>query len=81
MGDWTLRWIVERGFAIVTEAVIRLDHGDNRLRYPRIPWIMARGMGNAIRHKYDSLTEEILWKTVHEDLPKLKAIAEATMLK
>jgi uncharacterized protein with HEPN domain len=39
---------------------------------PDQPWRNIRGLGNWLRHQYDSVDREIIWNTIHEDLPKLK---------
>jgi uncharacterized protein with HEPN domain len=40
---------------------------------PEIPWRDIRGMGNWLRHRYDRVDVEIVWNTVTENLPPLKA--------
>ncbi len=48
-----------------------------RQRYPEIPWADIVGMRNLIVHGYYVMDLEIVWKTVHQDLPPLRqAIAE-----
>jgi uncharacterized protein with HEPN domain len=39
---------------------------------PEIPWKEAIGMRNKVVHEYFGVDEEILWKTITEDLPKFK---------
>lgn len=67
----TLR-AVERCFQIISEAASKL--GDEAERYcPDIPWPDVRGMGNHLRHEYEGVDAQILWKTVRSDLPPLRA--------
>ena len=33
----------------------------------------VRGLGNALRHDYDGVDLRVIWKTVRESLPALKA--------
>ncbi len=42
-------------------------------KYPEIPWVDIRGMRNVIAHGYFAVKQPIIWKTVTEDLPRLKA--------
>lgn len=37
-----------------------------------IPWRQIRGMRNYFAHKYWDMDTEAIWKTVIEDIPKLK---------
>jgi uncharacterized protein with HEPN domain len=44
-----------------------------RERHPDIPWRLVRGIRNRVIHQYWLLDEEILWDTIHDDLPMLRA--------
>jgi len=79
VADNKVKWAVQYGLLIASEAVIRLDDPENRDRWPAIDWRNCRGIGNVIRHNYDAISDETIWRIVHEDLPKLKAIAESAM--
>ena len=39
-------------------------HGD-------VPWVLMRAMRNRVVHIYFDVDPDILWDTVHNDLPKL----------
>jgi len=41
-------------------------------RYPQVPWADIVGMRNLIVHGYYLMDLEIVWKTIHEDLPPLR---------
>ena len=41
-------------------------------RYPEIPWADVVGMRNLIVHGYYRMDMEIVWKTIHQDLPPLR---------
>lgn len=41
-------------------------------KYPEIPWNRMVSMRNKVLHEYFGVDEEILWKTITEDLPSLK---------
>jgi uncharacterized protein with HEPN domain len=48
----------------------------SRERHPDLPWRAIMGVGNVVRHSYDDVVEEQVWRTVLEDLPVLdRAIA------
>jgi uncharacterized protein with HEPN domain len=74
-GDEKTKAAVERKIQILTEAIIRLDD-ECPGEYPEIDQKGYRGMGNILRHSYHRVDDEIVWRTVKEDLPKLKDMAE-----
>ena len=39
---------------------------------PEIAWSEAVGMRNKVTHEYFGVDEDILWKTIKEDLPVFK---------
>jgi uncharacterized protein with HEPN domain len=55
----------------IGEAAIRLDKEEKRLGegglmerlYPGVPWPDVRGLSNIVRHGYDEIDAEIIWKT------------------
>lgn len=55
----------------IGEAAIRLDKEEKRLGegglmerlYPNVAWPDVRGLSNIIRHGYDEIDAEIIWKT------------------
>jgi len=47
---------------------------------PSQPWGDIRGMGNRLRHAYDRIDLDVLWNTVRDRLPSLKADAEQALL-
>jgi hypothetical protein len=45
---------------------------------PGLPWRNIRGIGNWLRHQYDSVDVDAIWRTVVDDLPPLqRAVASA----
>jgi uncharacterized protein with HEPN domain len=66
---------VERKLQILTEAVIRLED-ESPGSYPEIDQKGYRGMGNILRHSYHRVDDSIVWGTVKEDLPDLRAIVQ-----
>jgi len=63
---------VEHKLLQISEAAIRLGEEAER-RCPGLPWRDIRGMGNWLRHQYDRVELPVLWKTIQDDLPPLKA--------
>ena len=45
-------------------------------KYSEIPWTKIQGIRNVLVHEYFRIDEEILWKTVKEDIPLLIRILE-----
>jgi uncharacterized protein with HEPN domain len=66
---------LERKIQILTEAIVRLDD-ECPGEFPEIDRKGYRGMGNILRHSYHRVNDEIVWRTVKEDLPRLKVAAE-----
>lgn len=66
---------VERKLQVLTEAIIRLED-ESPGAYPEIDQKGYRGMGNILRHSYHRVDDSIVWGTVKEDLPDLRAIVQ-----
>lgn len=64
---------VERCLQRITEAVIRIGPDAMGAIMPALPVQQVRGLGNVLRHGYDTLSPQIVWTTVTTDLPSLKA--------
>ncbi len=62
---------IVRNFEIIGEAVKNVPKS-LKLEYPVIPWKKMAGMRDRIIHEYFGVDIEILWKTIKEDLPKVK---------
>lgn len=65
--DWEKRWLVERGIEIISEASRHLDDG-LKARHTGIPWSKVAGIGNVLRHAYDRVAADVLWKLARDDL-------------
>ena len=68
--DWRKLWLVERGVEIISEASRRLP-SDLKARHPEIPWRKVAGIGNVLRHNYESIAAQVMWALVRDDLPPL----------
>jgi uncharacterized protein with HEPN domain len=69
--DWRRHWLVERGLEVISEASRRLPD-ELKARHPNIPWRKIAGIGNVLRHDYESVSAPVIWKLVVEDLPVLE---------
>ena len=71
--DIRKRWLVERGIEIISEASRHL--GDAlKARHPEIPWSKVVGIGNVLRHEYERVAYDVLWRVVHDDLPPFEKV-------
>ena len=78
LGQGWLRFATQRGIEIVSEASRRIP-AELKARHPEIPWADIAGIGNILRHGYDSLDHAVIWGVVENDLPPLKAAVEAML--
>lgn len=67
---------VVRNFEIIGEAARNIPQ-DLTSKYPDLPWSKMISMRNKVMHEYFGIDEEILWKTIQEDLPGLKGQLQA----
>ena len=56
---------------IISEASRRLSD-DLKARHPDIPWMKIAGIGNVLRHNYESIAAPVMWALVQTDLPILE---------
>ena len=76
--DWRRQWLVERGVEIISEASRHLGSG-LKARYPEIPWRKVAGIGNILRHDYESVAAAVIWKLAHDDLDPLQRVCRAEL--
>ena len=74
--NWEKRWLVERGLEVISEASRHLPQ-DLKARHPAIPWQKVAGIGNILRHAYDHIAPDVLWKLAMADLPALEKACRA----
>ena len=58
---------------IVSEASRHLPD-ELKARHAEIPWKNLAGIGNILRHAYDKIAPDVLWKLVQADLPILDKV-------
>jgi uncharacterized protein with HEPN domain len=69
---------VVRALEIIGEAARHIPKAW-RDKYPRVRWKQVVGMRDKITHEYFAADLEVVWKTLHEDLPLLHETATAML--
>ncbi len=64
----------------ISEAAYRLGDRAPEL-CPEVQWRDVRGLGNRLRHAYDSINSRLIWLIVEKDLAPLKAAAQGALRK
>lgn len=71
----------------VKYALLRISEGAHRLKdvaaelCPDVPWRDIRGLGNRLRHAYDTIDIGLIWMIVEKDLGPLKTAAQDALQK
>lgn len=70
---------VIRNFEVIGEASnnIKKHHPDFVRQHPEVPLNFAYEMRNALAHGYFKIDFEVVWTTIHADLPGLRTQIEA----
>ncbi len=76
--DWEKRWLVERGIEVISEASRYLTD-DIKARQAHIPWTKVAAIGNVLRHAYDHVAPDVLWKLARDDLPELERVCRVEL--
>jgi uncharacterized protein with HEPN domain len=76
VASWRVKHAVERGIEIISEASRRLPK-DIRDSQPTIDWRQIRGIGNILRHEYDAIVDDVVFRAANDSLPALKAALAA----
>lgn len=64
---------VTRALEIIGEAARQVP-AEVQQQYPHLPWHEMVGIRNVVIHEYFGVDLEVIWRTVHEDLPPLRAV-------
>lgn len=73
-----VRDAVERYLERICEATFRLGDKASEL-IPHQPWSDIRGLGNRLRHAYDRLDSDTIWRTVSQRVPALSTDAQTAL--
>ncbi len=74
--DWALRFIVQRGIEIISEASRRIPPELLETR-PEIRWRSIGTIGNVLRHEYHTISDKVIWDVVTLEFRTLKLAIEA----
>jgi uncharacterized protein with HEPN domain len=69
---------VTRCLEIISEASKRLPQ-DLKARHPTIQWRQMAAAGNKYRHDYEDVAHQVVWATVQDALPPLRAVVSAEL--
>ena len=69
---WAIKHACERGIEIISEAS---RHIPNHLKEtePAVPWHEIAGIGNLLRHGYESVSDRVIWDIIDNHLDPLDA--------
>jgi uncharacterized protein with HEPN domain len=70
---------VIRNFEVVGEACnnVTKHHPAFAAAHPGVPWSFAYEMRNALSHGYYKVDQQIVWRTISDDLPALRLALQA----
>lgn len=68
-------YAVTRCLEIISEASRRLPE-KLKERHPAIAWRQMAAAGNVYRHNYEDVAAHLVWETVQQALPALRAVVE-----
>lgn len=66
-------YAVTRCLEIISEASRRLPE-ELKARHPAIAWRQMAAAGNVYRHNYEDVAAHLVWETVQQALPPLRAV-------
>jgi uncharacterized protein with HEPN domain len=78
--DYKTRFAVIRSLEIIGEASKKLPQTVKR-QNPDLPWRDMAGIRDILIHEYFGIDLQVIWKTLQEDLPKLKPVIIAMLEK
>lgn len=72
LADEKTQLAVVRCLEVIGEAAKRVPTSF-RTRHPEVPWAEAAGIRDVLIHDYVGIHLEVVWNTVRQDLPSLRA--------
>ena len=76
--DAKTMFAVIRAFEIMGEAVKNIP-ASVRNKYKAVPWKEMAGMRDKLIHEYFGIKPRVVWKTIKQDLPKIKPYLKAIL--
>jgi uncharacterized protein with HEPN domain len=73
--DRRIQQLIIRSLEVIGEAITNIPE-ETRDNYPEIPWRDIMDMRNKLIHEYFGIDDEVVWKTVKENIPALKEQVE-----
>jgi uncharacterized protein with HEPN domain len=70
--DKRTHYAVVRAVEVIGEAAKNIPQS-LKAQYPNIAWRSIAGMRDKVIHQYFGVDLQVLWDTVHQDIPPLKA--------
>lgn len=72
---------VVRNFEILGEAAHNIEklHPAFATSHAQVPWALMYTMRNRVAHGYFTVDYELVWNTIHADLPQLRALVAALL--
>jgi uncharacterized protein with HEPN domain len=74
------RAATERHLEIISEASRHIPTKD-KSDSPQIPWKDIAGIGNVLRHRYDTISDDRIWEIVSLELKALRSVVRKIMAK
>ena len=78
--DYKTRFAVIRALEVIGEASKKIPATVKR-QNPDLPWREMAGIRDKLIHEYFGMNILVIWKTVNEDLPKLKPLLSSMLKK
>ena len=69
---WHIKHACERGIEIISEASRHLPAA-LKVAEPEIPWRQIAGVGNILRHGYETTSDHVMWDIIITHLEPLEA--------
>jgi uncharacterized protein with HEPN domain len=67
---WSIKHACERGIEIISEASRHIpDH--LKEGEPAVPWRQIAGIGNVLRHSYETISDRVTWDIIESHLDPL----------
>lgn len=73
LNDQKTQDAVIRNFEVIGEAAHNIEryHAEFAISHPEVPWTVIYAMRNRVAHGYFRVDLDMVWKTIHADLPEL----------